>query len=118
MEVKDVDYSGNDLQEFTEEFGEDNIEFKEEIEKLISDGYDKEAIKGFIDDCGYDDLEYFEEAYQGRYKNDEDFTWQLLEDIGDLPKNLPGYIHIDMEATTSDIMMDYTETNGYYFRNI
>ena len=32
--------------------------------------------------------------------------------------NLPAYIHIDWEGTARDIMMDYFEDHGYYFRNL
>ncbi len=59
-----------------------------------------------------------EEAYAGEHSSDEEFTQQLLEDTGDLPKDLPAYIHIDWEATASDIMMDYSEDNHHYFRNL
>lgn len=59
-----------------------------------------------------------EEAYQGQYFNDQNFAEQLLEDLGDVPKDFPAYIHIDWEGTARDIMMDYSEEGGHYFRNI
>ena len=37
-----------------------------------------------------------------------EYCQQLLEDIGDLPKDLPHYIEIDWEATARNIRMDYT----------
>lgn len=37
-----------------------------------------------------------------------DYAQELLEDIGDLPKDLPHYIVIDWEATARNIRMDYT----------
>lgn len=30
----------------------------------------------------------------------------------------PVYIHIDWDRTARDIMMDYAEENGHYFRNL
>ena len=62
-------------------------------------------------------LDNMEEAYQGEYSSDEEFTKQLLEGCGDIPK-LAGYIHIDWEQTASDIMMDYIDIDGHYFRNM
>lgn len=59
-----------------------------------------------------------EEAYQGEWSSDEAFVQNLVEEIGDIPKDLPGYIHIDWERTAHDIMMDYSEDNGHYFRNM
>jgi hypothetical protein len=37
-----------------------------------------------------------------------EYARELLEDCGDLPKDLPHYIHIDWESTARDIRMDYT----------
>ena len=37
-----------------------------------------------------------------------DYARELLEDCGDLPKDLPHYIAIDWEATARNIRMDYT----------
>lgn len=38
----------------------------------------------------------------------EDYARELLEDCGDLPRDLPHYIEIDWEATARNIRMDYT----------
>lgn len=72
-------------------------------------------LSNFNDDT---DLSDFEEAYQGQYDDDEDFVMQLLEETGDIPENLPSYIHINWARTASDIMYDYFEEDGYYFRNL
>jgi hypothetical protein len=37
-----------------------------------------------------------------------DYCKELLEDCGDLPKNLPSYIEIDWEATARNLEVDYT----------
>lgn len=57
-----------------------------------------------------------DEAYSGKYNSDEDFTRELVESCGDIPKDLPSYIHIDWEWTAKEIMQDYSTSNGYYFR--
>lgn len=64
------------------------------------------------------DLSNFDESYQGEFDSDEDFVQQLLEDTGDIPANLPNYIFIDWERTARDVMQDYSEYNGFYFRSI
>ena len=81
---------------------------------------DEEVNQAYIDLVGeeYATAEGAEEAYQGKYESDEDFTQQLLEDTGDIPKDLPAYVNIDWEGTARDIMMDYGEDSGYYFRNL
>ncbi len=40
-----------------------------------------------------------------------EYCQELLEDIGDLPKDLPHYIEIDWEKTARNIRMDYTEVD-------
>ena len=65
-----------------------------------------------------DIIEKIEESYQGKYNSDCDFVQQLLEDCGDIPENLPSYIHIDWERTAYDIMMDYSTSDNHYFRNL
>lgn len=85
----------------------------------LADNISEEALQAYKDaGLAYEnDFSDFEESYQGKYSSDEDFTQELLENCGDMPKDLPAYIHIDWEGTARDIMMDYTEQDGYYFRN-
>ena len=49
-----------------------------------------------------------------------DYVQELLEDCGDIPKNLPHYVHIDWERTARDIRTDYSgaEFHGvtYWYR--
>jgi hypothetical protein len=49
-----------------------------------------------------------------------DYARDLLEDCGDLPRNLPHYIEIDWDATARNIRVDYTpvEIDGitYWYR--
>lgn len=59
-----------------------------------------------------------EESYAGKFYSDEDFVRNLLEDCCGIPKDLPPYVHIDWERTAHDVMMDYSEENCYYFRNL
>lgn len=100
----------------------DNItpeKFAELREKYSISNYEEdEAIEAYIEAIGEDYLSDFEESYNGKHGSDEDFAQQLCEDCGDIPKDLPVYIYIDWERTAHDVMMDYTEQDGYYFRNM
>ena len=91
---------------------------KDQLEIIQVNDWDEDAVKAYLElGMGDDDLNDFEEAYQGYFPTDERFVQGLLEDTGDIPKDLPSYVYIDWEATTRDIMMDYSEEGGYYFRN-
>ena len=49
-----------------------------------------------------------------------DYCIDLVQDIGDLPKDIPSYLEIDWEKTADNLKADYTEAeingNTYYFR--
>ena len=76
--------------------------------------------KAYIEVVGeeYATAEECAEAYQGTFDSDEDFVRQLLEDCGDIPKDLPPYIDIDWSSTANNVMQDYTKENRHYFRNL
>lgn len=90
-----------------------------EIEEMAEDkNWDIGAVRAYLELGIEDNLDNFEEAYMGKWIDDEDFVRNLLEDMETIPDDLPGYVHIDWESTARDIMMDYSEENGYYFRNL
>ncbi len=96
-----------------------------EILQAIEDSsYDHEVIEAYLVSCGYNGedisevIEKVDEAYNGEYSSDEEFVQELLEDCGELPTDLPSYVHIDWERTARDIMYDYSASNNHYFRNI
>jgi hypothetical protein len=49
-----------------------------------------------------------------------EYCQELLEDCGDIPRDLPSYIVIDWEETASNLRVDYTEVDyegtTYLFR--
>lgn len=95
----------------------------EVIETIENHFYDIEVIEAYANCIGGADsieelLERIEESYSGSYDSNIDFVQELLEDCGDIPKDLPHYIHIDWDSTARDIMMDYSTSNGHYFRNV
>jgi len=114
-EIKDIAWSVADWGEVDEYKNLKDIDVLNEIANENVD-QDWDVISAALDaDVQISDID---EAYQGEYKDDAEFAEQLCTDIGDIPSNLPSYIYIDWERTASDIMMDYTESNGYYFRNL
>lgn len=43
-----------------------------------------------------------------RYSYFTEYVQELLEDCGEIPKNIPHYIEIDWETTARNVMSDYT----------
>jgi antirestriction protein len=66
-------------------------------------------------DCGVEFCNV-DEAYSGQFNSDEEFAQDLCDQLGEIPKDLPSYIHIDWDMTAHELMYDYSESNGYYFR--
>jgi len=75
-----------------------------------------EAIEVWLNYGYILDQDEMEDSYRGKWETDEDFVQEMLEDCGYIPENMPAYIHIDWERTARDVMIDYFEENGHYFR--
>ena len=86
---------------------------------LALDDDQRRMLAAYIEGTGDEgaSIEDAEDAFAGEFSSDQDFAWQLAEDVGDIPRDLPSYIVIDWEATARNIMFDYFEVDGLYFRN-
>lgn len=84
-------------------------------------GYEIGALGAYESIVGeeYAELGGFEEAYQGEYRSDEDFAEEMAEELGLIDNNL-SWPHncIDWECAAKELMYDYSEENGHYFRNL
>ena len=89
------------------------------IEQINDSGHDLEVYEACLDCLGKMDFqslyEYVNNFYYGEFSSDEDFVQELYEN--DIPFNLPNFVGIDWEATARNIMYDYFESNGHYFRS-
>lgn len=65
-------------------------------------------LKAFASELeGYGDWKDGETLIRESYF--EDYCKELCEDIGAIPKDFPGFIEIDWEATANNLRVDYTE---------
>lgn len=59
-----------------------------------------------------------DEAYEGSYKDDEDFAYETALSLGAIDKDAKWPNNcIDWGQAAKELMYDYTESNGHYFRN-
>ena len=106
---------------------------QEKKEKIIEEvqehtNYSEEIIDAYIECHGviylekHEDAEEIagniEESYYGEFDSDGRFAQDLVYQTESLIENLPTYIYIDWERTSRDLMMDYVESNGHYFRQL
>ncbi|THV56766.1 antirestriction protein ArdA [Chryseobacterium candidae] len=93
-------------------------EIYEIAEQINESEYDIEVFEVCIDCLGRIDFqslyEYVNNFYYGEYANDIEFVEYLYEN--DIPFNLPSFVVIDWEATAKNIMYDYFESSGHYFK--
>ena len=60
-----------------------------------------------------------DEAYNGEFSSDEDFAQDMAEQLGAIEKNATWPNNcIDWEYAAKELMYDYCESNGHYFRNL
>jgi antirestriction protein len=81
--------------------------------------YDIEIFEAYVDcigkldfQCIYNNVMNY---YIGEYSDDETFAQYILKES--IPESLSNYIYVDWEATSRNLMYDYFESNGYYFKS-
>jgi len=94
------------------EYAEDDAEELEAVEE-----HGEDIVHAAIA-CGIS-LDNIDEAYSGQYDSDEDFAQAMADEIGALDKEMSWpYSCIDWQAAARDLMYDYCEDGGHYFRNL
>lgn len=97
--------------------GELDPEYFEFIEAVNNSSYDEEVFLAGLE-CGLS-LDQIEEAYQGFYRSDDVFAHELADQLGYIDRNVSWpYTCIDWEQAARDLMYDYVEESGHYFRNV
>lgn len=85
----------------------------------IDDYLELDIVLAYADNVGINYISDVGEAYQGQYNSDEDFAEDMAEQIGAVDKNAAWPNNcIDWEQAAQELMYDYFESNGYYFRSL
>lgn len=82
---------------------------------------DEEVNQAYIElvHADYATAEDAEEAYQGQYDSDKDFAQEMADQLGLIDSNVQWpYTCIDWEHAARELMYDYMEQDGYYFRSL
>jgi antirestriction protein len=100
----------------------ENTETKQTKAELMAEenGLTVEINQAYIDNVGeeYATAENCEEAYAGEFDSDEDFAQDMAEQVGAIDKDAKWpQTCIDWEQASKELMWDYFEQDGYYFRN-
>ena len=89
----------------------------EDVNKII-EHYDEDTLEAYCEAFGYkrNEVEYneFEDSYFGRFETKEEFVDYVLEELNEV--RIPDWVNINYESTWNNIMVDFNEVDGYYFR--
>jgi hypothetical protein len=109
--------SDEDQPEDEEEEDEDQDAPEDEVEDLSEFGFDEDdaeelrVLKALADEAS----QYAADWRHGATLIHEDYFTeyceQMVEDIGDLPREIPSYLVIDWEATANNLRQDYTSVD-------
>lgn len=112
----------DDAAEYSEEEVEDALETVKVLAELVGDlGYS--LGEGFDGEDVADALERSRDEHSSEFIADLHFVdamRELVQDIGDLPREIPSYLEIDWDATAENLKQDYSsykiEGNSYHVR--
>lgn len=95
---------------------EDNevSEEHQELYQKLCDSYTQDAVDAFLELYDENDLESFEDAYQGCYESEADFAEQFTTDVYGF--DAPAFLVIDWEATWNcNLRYDFDFEDGFVF---
>jgi len=91
-------------------------EYQETYDRLCGD-YGQDAVDAFLTIWEESDLEYFEDAFHGRYDSEAEFAEQYVTDCWGM-NNIPSFVVIDWQATWDQgLRYDYEFVDGVVFLN-
>ena len=95
------------------ESAEISDEYQEKYDDLCNN-YSKDAVDAFLEMYDEDDLNSFEDAYQGGYESEAEFAEQFTTDCYGL--DFPSFVVIDWQATWDQgLRYDYEFQDGFVF---
>jgi len=107
---------------FSESMCSDDVQKIYDAIDLIEDSYhDIEVIESAVSIFSCDierAIQYCDEDYNGEHNSDADFAENMANELGYMD-NATSWPHncIDWDYAARELMYDYSEHNGHYFRN-
>ena len=110
-----VECSGFDVVEWGILEDYDNLQDLDTVYDIVDNDplYDMDVVSAAVA-CDIE-LSDINESYVGHFRSDEDFAEDTAKEICNIPTEWPYYC-IDWEHAARELMHDYCEENGHYFR--
>jgi len=114
-ELVDDGHDADILQSFIDEYGKSNfVDYIEEYLQAV-DYHGEDAVAAFLDNFNIEDINNFNDAYQGQWDSGAEFAQNLAEDCCEVPREMSSWIEIDWKASWDNLSYDYFESDGYVF---
>ena len=96
---------------------QERLEEQEELDRVVEKtGLDEDVVAAALI-LGIPENS-ISEAYQGQFADNIAFAQDMADSIGSSDSFNWPYTCIDWDFAARELMMDYSEENGYYFRNM
>lgn len=110
-ELVENNYHDEDIYDFIEEQGEDNLVKYYEDYCELGESHSYDAVDAFVAEFGIHSIAGFEDAYRGEYSSKADYAEQFVSDCYCL--DMPAFVEVDWEATFDN--MDCVYYDGFVF---
>ena len=108
------DYSGFPKAFYDECLGRESFDKIKAYAELCDQ---KEAYEAFVDATGNDDIESFQDRYQGEWESEEQFAEHIVEECYPEIADSTLGCYFDYKAFARDLFFDYTFWDGHVFSN-
>jgi antirestriction protein len=116
-EIMITDFEGFPRKFYSESYDSNLMQELFDFLDILKNCHEPDALMAYVEYGN--DAGDFEEAYAGQYDSDADFAQDMAEQLDCLDKNSSWPQNcINWDLAARDLMYDYFETSGYYFRSI
>ena len=108
----------NDMCDFIENYGETMFLSHYETYHRLCEDYSEELVHLFADEFDVDQVENFEDMYEGHFETGQDFAEYWVNEVCEESKNIPNWVTIDYaDIWENKLSEDYFEIDcdGYEY---
>ena len=104
----------NEMCRFIENFSEEEFRDHYETYHRLCEDYSEELVHLFADEFDVDQVENFEDMYEGHFETGQDFAEYWVNEVCEESKNIPNWVTIDYkDIWESKLSKDYYEIDCY-----
>ena len=104
----------NEMCRFIENYGETYFQTYYAKYHALCDDYGDELVEHFANEFDVDQVEHFEDMYEGHFETGQDFADYWCNEVNESTKNLPAWLSVDYQNIwETKLSKDYVEIDCY-----